>query len=266
MLHIKSVLPAYMSKPTGTINARSQFIYGLHPVEEALHAGTTMERIFIQKGMSKEGVSQILRDAREHDVPVLFVPVEKLNRMHRNHQGVAAVVSPVQFFKIDDILAQAYNDGELPLLIIADRITDVRNFGAMARTALCSGVHALIIPQTETAAMNAEAVKASAGALNKIPVCREKNLVQLVKQLKLHGIQVIASAMKGSKFIFDVDMKIPTAIIMGSEGEGVAPDLLRVADEIVKIPMAGKFDSLNVSVATGMILYEAMKQRMAKGL
>lgn len=244
---------------------QSQFIYGLHPVEEALNAGTTIERIFMQKGMSKEGIKQILHSAREQEVPVLFVPVEKLNRMHRNHQGIAAVVSPVQFFKIDDILAQVYNQGELPLLIIADRITDVRNFGAIARTAMCCGVHALIIPQTETAALNAEAVKSSAGALNKIPVCREKSLVQLVKQLRLNGLQVIAAEMKGSKFIFEMDLKIPTAIILGSEGEGVATELLRAADEIVKIPMAGKFESLNVSVAAGMILYEAMKQRMTAG-
>ncbi|MBK9730094.1 MAG: 23S rRNA (guanosine(2251)-2'-O)-methyltransferase RlmB [Chitinophagaceae bacterium] len=253
-----------MNKPSGNQGPRSQFIYGLHPVEEALLAGTTIERIFIQKGISKEGVTQILRTAQQQEVPVLFVPIEKLNRMHRNHQGVAAVVSPVQFFKIDDILAQAYSKGELPLLIIADRITDVRNFGAIARTALCSGVHALIIPQTETAALNSDAVKASAGALNKIPVCREKNLLQLLKQLKLNGIQIVASEMSGAKFIFEADLKVPTAIIMGSEGEGIAPELLRIADEIVKIPMTGKFESLNVSVAAGMILYEVMKQRMVE--
>lgn len=251
-----------MEKPHSRNIPKSQFIYGLHPVEEALLAGTTIERIFIQKGMHKEGATQILRAAQQQEIPVLFVPIEKLNRLHRNHQGVAAVVSPVQFYKTDDILAQAYSKGEDPLLIIADRITDVRNFGAIARTALCSGVHALIIPQTETAALNAEAVKASAGALNKIPVCREKNLVQLVKQLKLNGIQVIVSEMNGAKFIFEADLKVPTAIIMGSEGEGVAPELLRIADEIVKIPMMGKFESLNVSVAAGMILYEVMKQRM----
>lgn len=228
-------------------------------------AGTTIERIFIQKGIHKEGVTQIVRSAQLQEIPVQFVPFEKLNRLHRNHQGVAAVVSPVQFFKTDDILAQAYNKGELPLLIIADRITDVRNFGAIARTALCSGVHALIIPQTETASINSEAVKASAGALNTIPVCREKNLLQLVKQLKLNGIQVIAAEAKGSKFIFETDLRIPAAIIMGSEGEGIAPELLRAADEIVKVPMMGKFESLNVSVAAGMILYEVMKQRMIEG-
>lgn len=241
---------------------KNQFIYGIHPVEEALSAGTTIERIFIQKGIHKEGVMQIVRLAQQQEIPVLFVPIEKLNRLHRNHQGIAAVVSPVQFFKTDDILAQAYSKGEDPLLMIADRITDVRNFGAIARTALCSGVHAIIIPQTETAALNAEAVKASAGALNKIAVCREKNLLQLIRQLKLNGIQVIAADMQGTKYVFEADLKIPTAIIMGSEGEGIAPDLLRLADEIVKIPMKGKFESLNVSVAAGMILYEVMKQRM----
>ncbi len=150
----------------------------------------------------------------------------------------------------------------MPLLLIADRITDVRNFGAITRTALCTGVHALIIPQTETASINSEAVKASAGALSKMAICREKNLVQLVKQLKVNGIQLLACETKGSKYIYDTDLKIPTAIIMGSEGEGISPELLRLVDMIVRIPMKNQFNSLNVSVATGMILYEAMKQRM----
>lgn len=251
-----------MQKSPGKRSPRNQFIYGVHPVEEALLSGTSIEKIFIQKGIQKEGITQLLQSARQQEIPVSFVPIERLNRLHRNHQGIAAVVSTVQFYKTDDILAQAYGRGEFPLLLIADRITDVRNFGAMARTALCCGVHAIIIPQTDTAALNAEAVKSSAGALNSMPVCREKNLVQLVKQLKLNGIQVIASEMKGSKYIYDADLKIPTAIIMGSEGEGIAGELLRLADEIVRIPMAGKFDSLNVSVATGMILYEATRQRM----
>lgn len=245
-------------------SAGSQFIYGIHPVEEALAGSIAIERIFIQKGIQKEGVMQILKHAQQLEVPVQFVPFEKLNRMRRNHQGIAAVVSPVQFYKTDDILTQAYSKGQDPLLLIADRITDVRNFGAITRTALCCGVHGIIIPQTETAALNADAVKSSAGALNHIPICREKNLVQLIRQLKLQGIQVIASDMKGSKYVYEADLNVPSAIIMGSEDEGIATELLRLSDEIVRIPMAGHFESLNVSVATGMILYEVMRQRMQK--
>ncbi|MBA2422608.1 MAG: 23S rRNA (guanosine(2251)-2'-O)-methyltransferase RlmB [Chitinophagales bacterium] len=242
--------------------SKGQFIYGIHPVEEALLAATTFERIFIQKGIHKDSISKLLRMAQQQEIPVLFVPIEKLNRLHRNHQGIAAVVSPVRFYKTDDVLAQVYAQGRLPLLLIADRITDVRNFGAIARTALCTGVHAIIIPQTETASINSDAVKASAGALNKMAICREKNLAQLAKQLKLNGIQLLACEMSGSKYIYEADLKIPTAIIMGSEGEGISAELLKLADDIVKIPMTGQFESLNVSVATGMILYEAMKQRM----
>lgn len=253
-----------MEKPPNRNTQRDQYIYGIHPVEEALNSGATIERIFIQKGIHKDGISTIVRGAQQHEIPVQFVPAEKLNRLHRNHQGIAAMVSPVQFYKVEDVLAQVYEKGEFPLFIIADRITDVRNFGAIARTALCCGAHALIIPQAETASINSDAMKASAGALHKIPVCREKNLVQLIKQLKLNGLQVLVSDMNGSKFIFEADLKIPTAIIMGSEGEGVAPELLRLADEIVKIPMTGTFESLNVSVATGIFLYEAVKQRMNK--
>jgi 23S rRNA (guanosine2251-2'-O)-methyltransferase len=251
-----------LEKTSEKYPSKGQFIYGIHPVEEALLGETTIERIFIQKGIHREAIGKLVRMAQQQEVPIQFVPIEKLNRLHRNHQGAAAAVSQVIFYKTDDVLAQIYAQGELPLLLIADRITDVRNFGAITRTALCTGVHALIIPQTETASINSEAVKASAGALSKMAICREKNLVQLVKQLKVNGIQLLACETKGSKYIYDTDLKIPTAIIMGSEGEGISPELLRLVDMIVRIPMKNQFNSLNVSVATGMILYEAMKQRM----
>lgn len=237
------------------------YIYGLHSVEEALYGERSVEKILIQRGIRKEGITELLKKANELDIPVQFVPVEKLNRLHRNHQGIIAMISSVRFYKTEDILAQAYERGELPLLVICDRITDVRNFGAIARTAWCSGVHALIIPFTETAAVNAEAVKASAGALNKIAVCREKNLVTLIKQLKLNGIQILAAESGSKRFIFETDLRVPTVVILGSEGMGINPQLLRIADELVRIPMKGDFDSLNVSVAAGIILYEVLKQR-----
>ena len=238
-------------------------IKGIHAVEEALTAGKTIEKIFIQQGNRGATISSLIKIARGKEIPVQNVPEKKLQQLGAAHQGIAAVISPISFFKTEDIIAQAYELGELPLLLICDRITDVRNFGAIARTALAAGAHAIIIPQTETASINPEAVKSSAGALMKLPVCREKNLVQAIKQLKLNGIQILAAESTASKFIFEADLKIPSAIIFGSEGEGISKDLLKLADEIVKLPMGEKFDSYNVSVAAGMILYEAMKQRLS---
>ena len=243
-------------------NESLNVIKGLHPVEEALNAGKSLEKIFIQKENKREGVPAIIKLAREREIPVQFVPGEKLRQLGAAHQGIAAIVSPVSFYRTDDIVSQVIERGEMPLLIICDRITDVRNFGAIARTAFASGVHALIIPQSETASINSEAMKASAGALNKIPVCREKNLLPVIKTLKLHGVQILAADAAGSKFIFETDLKNPTAVVIGSEGEGISKELLKVADEIVKLPMAVSFDSYNVSVAAGMILYEVMKQRL----
>ena len=236
-------------------------VKGVHAVEEALSSDRSIEKILIQQGNRTPGISSIIRMAQEKEIPVQHVPEAKLFQLGAAHQGVAAIVSPIQFFKTDDIITQAYDRGELPVVIICDRITDVRNLGAIARTAFAAGAQAVIIPHTETAAINAEAVKASAGALLKLPVCREKNLVQTVKQLKLHGIQILAADAHGSKFIYEADLKMPTAIILGSEGEGIAKELLKLADEIVKLPMPNGFDSYNVSVAAGMMLYEMMRQR-----
>lgn len=250
-----------MKHETSHRRERPIIIKGIHALEEALAAGKSIEKIFIQRGNRSESVSSLIKMARDREIPVVQVPIEKLDQFGAAHQGIAAVVAPVSFYHTEDIIAQTYERGEDPLLILCDGITDVRNFGAIARTAHATGVHALIIPQTETAAINAEAVKTSAGALMKIPVCREKNLIQTIKNLKLNGIQVLAAEASGSKFIFECDLKIPTAIILGSEGEGVSKELLRIADELVKIPIVNEFDSYNVSVAAGMVLYEVMKQR-----
>ncbi|MBA3647575.1 MAG: 23S rRNA (guanosine(2251)-2'-O)-methyltransferase RlmB [Chitinophagales bacterium] len=252
-----------MEKKYSGSSLRANIIHGIHPVEEALNSGRTIEKIFIAKDIRKAGFIDFLKKAREKYIPIQFVPVEKLNRLAgNNHQGVACIIALIQYYQTQDIIAQSYEKGQSPLLLLADRVTDVRNFGAIARTAYAAGVQGIIIPEAESAAINAEAMKSSAGALNNIPVCREKNLLTILKQLKLIGIQTIASDVKGSKYIFDCNLQIPTAIIVGSEGEGIAPELLRIADEIVKIPMANNFNSYNVSVATGMMLYEAMKQRM----
>jgi 23S rRNA (guanosine2251-2'-O)-methyltransferase len=238
-------------------------IRGIHAVEEALESGKSIEKIFIQQGNRNESISAIIRVARERGIPVQQVPESKLLRFGTAHQGIAATVSAVFFYKTEDILSQVYDHGELPLFICCDRITDVRNFGAIARTAFAAGAHALIIPQSETASINTEAVKSSAGALLKLPVCREQNLINTLKQLRLNGIQILAADAGGADFIFEADLKIPTVIILGSEGEGIGKDLLKLADHIVRLPMKNDFNSYNVSVAAGMMLYEAMRQRQS---
>lgn len=230
---------------------------------EAISSGKTVDKIFLQRNLRNERINEIIQAAKENEIPVQLVPEEKLQRLTTKiHQGVVAFLTGVNFFKLDDVLAQTYERGETPLILIADKITDVRNFGAIARTAYACGVHAIVIPFSGAAALNEDAVKSSSGALNKINLCREKDLVRVVKELRLNGIQTLAADGKAGKFVHEADLKIPTAIIMGSEGEGIENNLLRLVDEIVKLPMANNFDSFNVSVATGMILYEAMKQRL----
>jgi len=246
-------------------NDRSQYIYGIHPVEEALESGQSIQRIFIDRNLvGKPQFSKIVQLARTADVPLQMVPAVKLDRLvTRTHQGVILTRGLVDFYKTEDILPTIYDKGEVPLLLILDRLTDVRNFGAISRTAYAAGVHAIVIPFDDTAEINSDAMKASAGALSKLPVCREKKLSDTLKMLKLNGIQLLAAEMVSEEYIYDADLKVPTAIIMGSEGYGIQSELLRMADHIVKVPMGRVFDSYNVSVACGMILYEVMRQRKA---
>lgn len=249
-----------MQKPKP--HSGSQFVYGIHPVLEVLREGKPVEKIFLRKNLMKENAAEIFRLAKEADAPLQFVPEEKLNRLVRGaHQGVVAVISPVGYVGWADVVAQAFEKGEPPLLLMCDRVTDVRNMGAMARTAYAAGVHALIVPQTETAAITPDAIKSSAGALQKINLCREKVLSKTIDEMKLHGIQSVAADARASKYVYEVDLRLPTVVIMGSEGEGVAENILRRADELVKLPMSGKLDSYNVSVAAGMLIYEVLRQR-----
>lgn len=241
---------------------KQQIIYGIHPVEEALANGKTLERIYVTRERRDAAVNLIMQRAVEFEIPVQQIPAEKLSYYTKGvHQGIVAVVSPVQFYKLDDVIAHVYEQGQTPLLLMADRITDVRNFGAMCRTAFGAAVHAVIVPYTETSALNADAVKSSAGALTRIQLVREKNLLQTVKQLKLHGIKVLVADAKAPQFIYETDLTVPVCIIMGSEGEGVQPEILRVCDEMIKLPMNPQLDSYNVSVSAGMMLYEVMRQR-----
>ncbi|MDP7566864.1 MAG: 23S rRNA (guanosine(2251)-2'-O)-methyltransferase RlmB, partial [Flavobacteriales bacterium] len=190
------------------------------------------------------------------------VPLEKINRLTRkNHQGVFAFISPIDFHNIEDVVPSLYEQGKNPLILVLDRITDVRNFGAIARTAECAGVDAIIIPEQNAAAINADAIKTSAGALHKITVCRTWNLKLAIQFMKESGIQLVGCTEKTQDMMYKPDYTTPTAIIMGSEEDGVSPEFLKMCDARAKIPMAGKIASLNVSVATGVILYEAIRQR-----
>jgi len=239
-------------------------IFGLRPIIEAIEAGKTIDKLFVQKGLQGEIFSELRKLIRDYDIPTQYVPVEKLNRLTRkNHQGVFAFLSPVEFHRIDNLLPQIYEQGRIPFLLILDRVSDVRNFGAIARTAECVGADAIIVPQKGSASVNADAVKTSAGALYNIPVCKEVSLKKTIEFLRDSGIRIVCATEKASDFIYKADFKSPVAIVMGSEEDGISDDIIRIADENVKLPMTGKTSSLNVSVACGVFLFEAVRQRMA---
>lgn len=239
-----------------------QMIYGIRPVMEAIHAGKEIEKIFISHGARGELMQELKQMLRESKLVYTEVPVEKLNRLTRkNHQDVVCFVSSIVYEKIENIIPLVFERGQTPLILILDRITDVRNFGAIARTAECSGVHAIVIPSRGAAQISADAVKTSAGALNSIAVCREGNIRSALEYLKECGLQIIAATEKTSQLHYDADYTAPSAIIMGSEEDGISTDLLKMADLKIKIPLFGTIESLNVSVACGVILYEAVRQR-----
>ena len=238
------------------------FIFGIRAIIEAIEAGKTIDKLFIQKGLHNDLFAELWKLVRLKRINYKHVPLEKINRLTRkNHQGVFAFISPIDFHNIEDVVPALYEEGENPLILVLDRITDVRNFGAIARSAECAGVDTILIPEQNAAAINADAIKTSAGALHKITVCRTWNLKLALQFLKDSGIQLIACTEKTQDNMFKADYTPPTAIIMGSEEDGVSPEFLRMCDARAKIPMSGKIASLNVSVATGVILYELIRQR-----
>ncbi|MBX2957461.1 MAG: 23S rRNA (guanosine(2251)-2'-O)-methyltransferase RlmB [Cyclobacteriaceae bacterium] len=242
---------------------KSDMIYGTRAVMEAIKAGRQIERILIQKGISNELIRELLQVIRSKNLSFSYVPQEKLNRLStKNHQGVICLLSSVEYASLDNIVHAAFSEGREPFLLLLDQITDVRNFGAIARTAECAGVHALIIPEKGNAPITSDAMKTSAGALNHLPVCREKDLKKTITYLRESGITVIACTEKATKLIYEVDIKGPVALIMGSEEDGISDALLRSADELVKIPMKGEIGSLNVSVAAGIAMYEVVRQKI----
>lgn len=240
-------------------------VYGLHPVMEAMNAGKEIEKIFIQKGLRGDTFAELMQLLKQGSIPYQFVPVEKLNRITRkNHQGIVAYISPVVFYQIEDVLPGLYEEGKTPFIILLDRITDVRNFGAILRTAECSGVNAVIIPSKNTAQLNSDTIKSSAGAIYKVPICRSENLKLTLDFLKQSGLRIAAATEKAEQTCFHADLTGPVALLLGSEGEGISGEYLKKADLKIKIPVLGEIESLNVSVAAGVLMYEVVRQRGAE--
>lgn len=238
------------------------FIFGIRAVIEAIEAGREIEKILVQRGLAGDLFNQLRKALKGTEIPFQIVPSEKLKRITTgNHQGVIAFVSEITYYRTEDLLPDVFEQGKTPLLLILDRITDVRNFGAIARSAECAGVDFIIIPTRGSAQVTADAVKTSAGALNRIKVCRESNLKDTINYLKDYGLQVIACHEKTETLIYNADLKKPTAIIMGSEENGISAEYLKLCSGAVKIPMNGTTASLNVSVATGIVLFEAIRQK-----
>jgi len=233
---------------------------------EALQQGTGIEKIFLLRTAIGPEINTIKHLAKEHNIPISQVPVEKLQSLTKaQHQGVVAWTSLLQYIDLQNAISHVVEQGKVPLFILLDGITDVRNVGAMARSALCCGAQGIILPTSHAASLTEEAIKTSAGALRKILLCRIPSVQQAIDVLRLNGIQVLGTQMKGSVPVYESDLTLPSAIVMGAEDTGISKDVLKRADQLIKIPMVTNFDSLNVSVATGMILYEALRQRLTIG-
>lgn len=241
----------------------NQMVFGIRAVIEAIRSGKEIESLYLQRGLGGGLISELKELLGQYNITAQLVPVEKLNRLtQKNHQGAVAFISPITYQRIEDIIPQIFEKGETPLILILDSITDVRNMGAIARTAECSGVHAIVVPAKGSAQINPDAIKTSAGALYKIPVCRHNDFMQTVKFIQESGLQLVCCTEKTKEYIYKPDYTVPTAIVMGSEEDGVRNEIIRIADHLAKIPMHGEIESLNVSVATGIILYEAIRQRL----
>lgn len=241
---------------------KKYLVFGRHPIAEALEEGQSFEKIFISSSAKGGELSAIEKIGKERNIPVQRVPIQKLNKLcTSNHQGVLGFLSFIQYYQVQDILDQAYAAGRDPFFLILDHISDVGNFGAIARTAKCCGVDAIITPLKGGTMITGDAIKASAGALNSLPVCRVRFLEEAVNLLKLNGLQIFAADIKGKKTLNKLDLKVPLAIVLGSEDKGLSSKVAEATDHLFRIPMQGNFDSLNVSVSAGMILYELMRQR-----
>ena len=238
-------------------------IYGIRVLIEALKAGKTIDKVFLQKGLQGGLYKELMPLLQEAQVPVQYVPVEKLNRLtKKNHQGVVANLSPVDYHNFEDLVISITESGVTPLFLVLDHLSDVRNFGAIIRTAECTGVSGIIIPKRGSVSITADTVKTSAGAVFRVPICKVENLVDAVYYLQGSGIRVVAATEKTNQLLYAEDFTVPTAIVMGAEDVGVSPAVLKVVDSKAKLPMVGDISSLNVSVACAVFLYEVVKQRL----
>lgn len=241
---------------------KSDYIFGIRPILEAIEAGRSIDKILMKRDINSELVKEVLVKAREYDIPVQKVPNEKLNRITmKNHQGVIAIMCPVRYHNLDNIVASLYEEGKTPLAIVLDGVTDARNFGAIARSAECAGADFIVIPERGSASVTSDSVRASAGALFHIPVCREKDLAKSISRLQENGYKIVGASEKSDKNYTDISYDVPVAIVMGAEDTGLSNEVLRKCDELGAIPIIGKVGSLNVSVACGVMLYEAVRQR-----
>ncbi len=239
------------------------FIFGIRAVIEAIKSGKQIDKLMIKSGLKGELFFELIELVKDLQIPVQYVPNERINRVTmKNHQGVLAFISPIEFQNIENILPNLFESGKTPLFVVLDKVSDVRNFGAITRSAECASVDAVIIPEKGSARISADAVKTSAGALHKIPVCRVKSLSKTIKFLQESGVQIVAATEKASELYYQTDFTVPTAILVGAEDRGVALEYLKVADKMVKIPILGEIESLNVSVAASILMYEAVKQRL----
>jgi 23S rRNA (guanosine2251-2'-O)-methyltransferase len=241
---------------------KAETIFGTRAVIEAIKAGREIEKIYIQSGLNNDLIKELINTAATHKAPYSFIPQVKLDRLsNKKHQGVVCVLSAVQYVPLENIIDKCYSEGREPFFLIVDRVTDVRNFGALARTAECAQVDAMIIADKGNAPITGDAMKTSAGALNHLPVCRVKDMKKTFQLLKDNGIQIIACTEKATNTIYQIDLNIPIAIILGSEEDGISPQMLKDADHLAKIPLMGSIESLNVSVAAGIVVYEKIRQR-----
>jgi 23S rRNA (guanosine2251-2'-O)-methyltransferase len=239
-----------------------EYIFGTRSVIEAIKNNRFIEKVLIKTGLENELFQELFHLIRENQIAFQFVPIEKINRITRkNHQGIIALISPIEYFNIEILLPGWFEKGIVPLILILDQITDVRNFGAIVRSAECAGVHAIIIPEKGMARIGADAIKTSSGALHHLPICKSDNLQKTIKFLKDSGIKIIAATEKAKNIFTQTDMNLPVGIVMGSEETGISQQIIQLTDEQVKIPIFGKIDSLNVSVAAALIIYEAVRQR-----
>lgn len=245
---------------------KSQVVFGIRAVIEAIESGKQVDKVLMKKDLGGELARELLSVTREYNVPVQRVPVERINKVTRkNHQGVIAFMAAVDYYHVDDIVPALYDEGINPLVVVLDGVTDVRNFGAIARTCECAGVNCIVIPERNSVSVNADAVKTSAGALNYLPVCRERNLVKAVRYLRDSGFKVMGASEKTDLNYTKADFTGPVAIVLGAEDIGISTDVLKLCDTLVAIPEFGQINSLNVSVAGGIMIYEVVRQRLNDG-